>query len=240
MKKYCTVIRVIAHSQIQKLRLRQKKSHVLEIQVNGGSIAQKVDFAKTLLEKEVNVDTVFETSEMIDALGVTKGKGFEGVTQRWGVRKLPRKTHKGLRKVACIGAWHPPNVRTTVPRAGQFGYYHRTEINKKVYRIGKGGTTNASTDFDVTKKDINPMGGFPQYGLVKNDFLMLRGSCPGVRKRAITLRKSLLPQIKKVALEQITLKFVDTSSKFGHGRFQTPEEKKKFMGPVKKDYTDKE
>jgi len=91
MKKYCTVIRVIAHSQIQKLRLRQKKSHVLEIQVNGGSIAQKVDFAKNLLEKEVNVDTVFETSEMIDALGVTKGKGFEGVTQRWGVRKLPRK-----------------------------------------------------------------------------------------------------------------------------------------------------
>jgi len=127
-----------------------------------------------------------------------------------------------------------------VPRAGQYGYYHRTEINKKVYRIGKGGTSNASTDFDVTKKDINPMGGFPQYGLVKNDFIMLRGSCPGVKKRPITLRKSLLPQVKKVALEQITLKFVDTSSKFGHGRFQTPDEKKKFMGPVKKEYTEKE
>jgi len=113
MKKYCTVIRVIAHSQIQKLKLRQKKAHVLEIQVNGGTIADKVEFAKTLLEQQVNVDTVFETSEMIDALGVSKGKGFEGVTQRWGVRKLPRKTHKGLRKVACIGAWHPPNVRTS-------------------------------------------------------------------------------------------------------------------------------
>jgi len=240
MKNYCTVIRVIAHSQIQKLKLRQKKSHVFEIQVNGGTIADKVDFAKSQLEKEISVDTVFETSEMIDALGVSKGKGFEGVTQRWGVRKLPRKTHKGLRKVACIGAWHPPNVRTTVPRAGQFGYYHRTEINKKIYRIGKGGEMNGSTDFDVTKKDINPMGGFPQYGIVKNDFVMIRGSCPGVRKRAITLRKSLLPQVKKVALEQISLKFVDTSSKFGHGRFQTAEEKKKFMGPVKKEYTEKE
>jgi len=238
IKKYCTVVRVIAHTQIQKLKIRQKKAHVLEIQVNGGNIEEKVNFAHGLLEKEVHVDEIFETSEMIDTLSVTKGKGFEGVTQRWGVRKLPRKTHKGLRKVACVGAWHPENIRTSVPRAGQYGYYHRTEINKKVYRIGKADTQGASTDFDITKKDINPMGGFPHYGLVKNDFLMIRGSCPGVRKRPITLRKSLLPQVRKVALEQITLKFVDTSSKFGHGRFQTSEEKKKFMGPVKKDYTE--
>merc|ERR1711966_90300 len=33
----------------------------------------------------------------------TEGKGYEGVVTRWGVTKLPRKTHKGLRKVACIG-----------------------------------------------------------------------------------------------------------------------------------------
>lgn len=29
--------------------------------------------------------------------------------------------------------------------------------------------------------------------------------------------------------EEIKLKFVDTSSKFGHGRFQTPSEKTQFM-----------
>jgi len=51
---------------------------------------------------------------------------------------LPRKTHKGLRKVACIGAWHPSRVQFTVARAGQKGYHHRTEINKKIYRIGLG------------------------------------------------------------------------------------------------------
>jgi len=79
------------------------------------------------------------------------------------------------------------------------------------------------------------MGGFHHYGIVRNDFIMIRGSCPGVKKRVLTLRKSLLPQTKKVALEQINLKFIDTSSKFGHGRFQTAEEKKKFLGPVKKD-----
>jgi hypothetical protein len=61
-----------------------------------------------------------------------------GVTSRWHTKKLPRKTHKGLRKIACIGAWHPSRVQFTVARAGQKGYHHRTEINKKIYRIGAG------------------------------------------------------------------------------------------------------
>lgn len=60
------------------------------------------------------------------------------MTSRWHCKKLPRKTHKGLRKVACIGAWHPSRVQYSVARAGQKGYHHRTEINKKIYRIGKG------------------------------------------------------------------------------------------------------
>jgi len=240
MKKYCTVVRVIAHTQIQKLKMRQKKAHVMEIQINGGSIADKVDFAKSLLEHEVPVKNVFETSEMIDCIGVTKGKGFEGATARWGTRKLPRKTHKGLRKVACVGSWHPANIRFSVPRAGQNGYHHRTEVNKKIYRVGNGGEQNATTDFDTTKKDINPMGGFHHYGIVRNDFVMIKGCCVGVKRRVVTLRKSLLTQTKKAALEQVSLKFIDTSSKFGHGRFQTTEEKKKFMGPVKRDLEIKE
>jgi len=32
--------------------------------------------------------------------------------------------------------------------------------------------------------------------------------------------------------EQLEVKFIDTSSKFGHGRFQTLEEKDKFLGPL--------
>merc|ERR1712039_1129029 len=84
------------------------------------------------------------------------------------------------------------------------GYGHRTEINKKIYRIGKN----------------------------KEDCPMLRGTIMGPRKRVITVRKSLLPQVSRRALEKIDLKFIDTSSKFGHGRFQTSEEKAKFFGGV--------
>lgn len=67
--------------------------------------------------------------------------------------------------------------------------------------------------------------------------MILKGSVPGCRKRAITLRKTLHLQTSTAASEQIKLKFIDTASKFGHGRFQTAEEKNKFMGCTKKNPT---
>merc|ERR1712227_81726 len=156
-------------------------AHIMEVQLNGGSVADKVNFARENFEKEIQCGQVFAQDEMMDIIGVTKGHGFKGVTSRWHTKKLPRKTHKGLRKVACVGAWHPSRIQSTVPRAGQKGY------------------------------------------------------CIGPKKRVLTLRKSLLTHTKKRALEKINLKFIDTSSKFGHGRFQTPQDKAAFMGPLKKD-----
>ena len=73
------------------------------------------------------------------------------------------------------------------------------------------------------------MGGFPHYGEVNNDYIMIKGCCMGPRKRVITLRKSLIPQSSRRAQEKVVLKFIDTSSKFGHGRFQTRAEKKAFL-----------
>jgi len=241
MKNYCSVIRVIAHTQIRKIKQRQKKAHVMEIQINGGkNVAEKVDFGYSLFEKQVSVDNVFAENDLADVIGVTKGKGFEGVVTRWGVTRLPRKTHRGLKKVACIGAWHPAKVQYTIARAGQHGYHHRTEINKKIYRIGKaskaegGKIHTGSTEFDLTEKSINPMGGFPHYGEVNEDFLMIKGCCVGPKKRVVTLRKSLFEPTKRWQLEKTSLKFIDTSSKFGHGRFQSSDEKYKFMGTLKR------
>lgn len=96
------------------------------------------------------------------------------------------------------------------------------------------------------------MGGFPHYGIVKNDFLLLKGSVPGTKKRVITLRKSLMAHTSRRDLEKVTLKFIDTASKFGvsvfltglfvisrahrcsqHGAFQTFEEKSAFLGTLK-------
>jgi large subunit ribosomal protein L3e len=235
IKATCSVVRAIAHTQIRKLPFGQKTAHVMEIQVNGGDTAAKVDFAYGYFEKKVPLDAVFAKDEMIDTVGVSKGRGYDGVVTRWGCTRLPRKSHRGLRKVGCIGAWHPAKIQYSVPRAGQNGYHHRTEMNKKVYKIGKGDAeNNATTEFDLTEKSITPLGGFVHYGQVKEDYLMLKGCVIGPKKRVITLRKSLFEQTSRNAVEEVTLKFIDTSSKFGHGRFQTIEEKNKFLGLRKK------
>merc|ERR1712088_1012173 len=188
IKKYCTTVRIIVHTQMKLLRRRQKKAHIMEVQLNGGSIADKVDFARANFEKEVKVGEVFGQDEMIDIIGVTKGHGYKGVTSRWHTMK-----------------------------------------------DGKLVKNNAATEYDIADKSINPMGGLPHYGEVKQDFIMIKGCCIGPKKRTLTLRKSLLTHTKKRALEKISLKFIDTSSKFGHGRFQTPQDKAAFMGPLKKD-----
>ncbi|EER10199.1 ribosomal protein L3, putative [Perkinsus marinus ATCC 50983] len=221
------------HTQVSKVKLTQKKAHIVEVQVNGGSVSDKVEFCQSLFEKEVPISSVFDKDEMVDIIGVTKGHGNTSVTTRWGVTRLARKTHRGLRKVACIGAWHPARVQFQVPRAGQMGYHHRVEINKKIYRIGKAlreDPNNAAGSNDLTQKAITPMGGFPHYGEVNEDWVMLKGTVTGPKKRVITLRKSLLPQTSRNALEKIDLKFIDTSSKYGHGRFQTADEKRKYYG----------
>merc|ERR1712071_168186 len=114
IKKYCKVVRLVAHTQMKLLPLKQKKAHIIELQVNGGDSAAKVDFARGLFEQQISVGDVFAQDDNLDAIGVTQG-------------------HK--------------------------------------------------------RKD----------------------------------------------LEKIELKFIDTTSKIGHGRFQTLEEKKNYMGPLKKD-----
>lgn len=48
---------------------------------------------------------------------------------------------------------------------------------------------------------------------------MVKGGVVGTKKRFIVLRKSLLRNTGRDANENIKLKFIDTSSKWGHGRF---------------------
>jgi len=80
--RYCSVVRVIAHTQMKLLKQRQKKAHVMEIQLNGGTVQDKVDWAKNNFEKPIMISNVFAADEMIDCIGVTKGKGYKGRYRR--------------------------------------------------------------------------------------------------------------------------------------------------------------
>jgi large subunit ribosomal protein L3 len=154
---------------------------LMEIKVDGATIKELFEYAKGLLGKTVSVREVFREGQFVDAVAVSKGKGFQGPVKRWGVRILPRKSRKTKRGVACIGPWKPPRVLYTVPRAGQMGYHQRTEYNKRILRIGAEGS------------EITPKGGFIRYGEVKGSYLLLSGSVPGPKKRLIRLRYPARP-----------------------------------------------
>ena len=86
IKKFCLVVRVIAHTQFKKLNSLIKWAHIVE---SKSTVAKtpppKLTFAKLLFEKEIAADAIFAKDEKIDVLGVTKGQGHEGVTTGWGV-----------------------------------------------------------------------------------------------------------------------------------------------------------
>ena len=135
------------------------------------------------MEKEIKVDQVINDNQMIDTIAVTKGHGIEGVINRWGVTRLPRKSHRGLRKVACIGSWHPSRLSYSVPRSGQKGYGHRTEINKKVYMVGKGKDADGNPPPPPPSGEPAPWGRWSPYHLLSSK----------LRSEASSLRPSNLP-----------------------------------------------
>ena len=60
MKKYTIMVHVLTHMQVRKPKgIKEKKVPLAEIQVNGGTMAKKVDFGYNLFKKHVPVDALF-------------------------------------------------------------------------------------------------------------------------------------------------------------------------------------
>ncbi len=165
--------------------LEQKKPYIFEAQVSGGNndILKQFTHVKELLGKEVKIDQIFETGATVDVAAITKGKGWQGVIQRWGVKKKQHKSRKTVREVGSLGPISPQSVMYTVPRAGQMGFHQRVEYDKRIMIMG-----NTESD---DKLKINPDGGYKHFGLVKGDFIILKGSVPGTYKRLIKLRSQI-------------------------------------------------
>ncbi len=198
-------IRALIHTKPRLASVPKKKPEITECGVGGSSVEGKLEYVASILGKEINPADVFSEGEHTDAVAVTKGKGFQGVIKRWGVRiqygKAARSS-KG-RHVGSIGPWSPERTMWTVPMAGQMGYHQRTEFNKKILKIGEADQAD----------EINPKGGFVKYGLVRNNYLLLKGSLPGPSKRLVILRKAMRPHGKHDDAPQIS--YISTASKQG-------------------------
>jgi large subunit ribosomal protein L3 len=170
--------------------LSQKKPFVWEIPIGGKDTKSKIDYVVNNFGKQVNIKDVFEAGQFIDISAITRGKGVEGPITRFGVKRKQHKSRKSVRALGTLGPISPAVVTYTVPRQGQRGFHQRTEYNKRILII-----SNSDKDSDFK---INPKGGFEHYGLVKNDYIIVKGSVAGVPKRLIKMRFPIRAISKKV------------------------------------------
>ena len=170
--------------------LSQKKPFVWEIPIGGKDTKSKIDYVVSNFGKQVNIKDVFEAGQFIDISAITRGKGVEGPITRFGVKRKQHKSRKSVRALGTLGPISPAVVTYTVPRQGQRGFHQRTEYNKRILIM-----SNSDKDSDI---NINPKGGFEHYGLVKNDYIIVKGSVAGVPKRLIKMRFPMRTVSKKV------------------------------------------
>jgi large subunit ribosomal protein L3 len=184
-------LRLIVSTQPRLSGIGKKTPEIFEVEVGGKDIKEKFDFAKNLLGKEIPVKDITREGELVDVIAVTKGKGTAGPVKRFGVKIQVRKAHTKRRHVGSLGQERPGKVRHTVPMAGQLGFSTRTEVNKRVLKIGEKG------------EEINPKSGFTRYGIVKGNYVLLQGSIPGEKKRLVLIRSAIRPSRLKFYLPEI-------------------------------------
>ena len=175
--------RALVETQPKAIELK-KTPEFFEMAI-GGTITEQLQFIKDHMNKEIKVSDVFQDASVIDTHAVTKGKGFQGPVKRFGVSRRRHKSEKTIRGPGSLGGWSGQGkVMYRVAHAGQMGYHTRTEYNKQIIKVG------------TNPEEINPKGGFVSYGLVRSQFILIKGSVSGARKRMIKLIKALRPKDK--------------------------------------------
>ncbi len=195
------LIKLIVHTQPWLAGIRKKTPEIFEIPLGGTDIQKQYEYARSLIGKEIKITDVFREGELIDVIAVTKGKGFQGVIKRFGVKILPRpyKTDKKARAVQAKGAWGMRRIFPTTPFPGQTGFHRRTEYNKWIIKISE------------KPEEINPKSGWVRYGIVRSSWIALKGSVPGPKKRLIILRKAIRPN-PKIPNEPPKIIYLSTSA----------------------------
>ena len=175
-------IRLIVHTLPGKTSIGKKVPEVFELGI-GGSIEEKFNYAKEHAGKELSVEDVFSAGEQLDVKAVSIGKGFQGPVKRFGIHIRARKSEKTKRGPGSIsGGWTSQgHMMYRVAHAGQMGYHKRTEHNKLIVKIVE------------NPEDINPKGGFVNYGITRNPCVLIKGSVTGPKKRLIRFNRAVRP-----------------------------------------------
>lgn len=173
-------VRVKVMTQPSQTTIGKKKPEIVELGISG-SVEEAITYAHSILGKEIKASELFKGGELFDVHGITTGKGHQGAVKRFGVKLTSHKSEKQRRHAGNVGAWTPSRVPHTVPLPGQHGMHERTEWNKWLLKVGD------------NVDEINARAGFRHYGLVRGEYLLVKGSVQGPVKRLVTLVRATRP-----------------------------------------------
>lgn len=186
-------LKVSVYTQPKLTGIGKKKPELFEIAIGGNDINAKLEFAKQSLGKEITINEVFNEGETVDVHGVTKGKGVQGPVKRFGIKIRAKKSEKTKRGPGSLGPWcGQGHIMWKVAHAGKMGYHTRVEFNKQIFKIGD------------KPEEVNPEGGIKRYGVVKNNYLLVKGGISGPKKRMVVLTQSIRPNPKRSVKPEIT------------------------------------
>ncbi|HLC77905.1 MAG TPA: 50S ribosomal protein L3 [Candidatus Nanoarchaeia archaeon] len=165
-------VRLIVYSEVKKTNIK-KTPDLTEIGLTG-SVEEKINFAKSHLNKELTMGEFFDRGQLVDLRGLSKGKGFQGPVKRFGVTLRSHKAEKGVRKVGSVGPWHPARTTFRTPMAGQLGMFTRLQYNSHIVHFGKADLKNLKN-----------------FGDIKTDYVLVQGSVQGPVKRQVLITSPL-------------------------------------------------
>lgn len=133
------------------------------------SIAEFRDFRKEFegmveLGKQINITDVFQEGDFLDAIGTSKGKGFQGVVKRHGFSGVGGQTHGQHNRLRAPGSMGNASFASRVPKgkrlAGRMGSDRVKVTNLKVVKI-----------------------------MADQNIIVISGSVPGAKNSTVILQK---------------------------------------------------
>lgn len=121
------------------------------------------DIGNLKIRDEIRVD-VFKEGDLVDVVGISKGKGFAGVVKRWGFKGGPASHGAGgwRRRPGSIGASADPSrVFKGKKMPGRMGAEKKTVRNLEIVKVDK-----------------------------KENLLLIKGSLPGIKGSLLTIKSS--------------------------------------------------
>ena len=153
--------------EVKENRVNKPESgHFKKSEVNPQKYLREIrvkDIANLKIRDEIRVD-VFKEGDLVDVVGISKGKGFAGVVKRYGFKGGPASHGAGgwRRRPGSIGASADPSrVFKGKKMPGKMGAERKTVRNLEIVKVDK-----------------------------KENLLLIKGSLPGNKGSLLTIKSS--------------------------------------------------